>query len=126
MRNTLALFLVAIQVLIVSAASAQVANLYDGTWRGSQPGSQDDVVISLNGDSGTIKVFVKGGPAHNDVCLTRTRPVVVQSSSSETLNLLVKGSEAVPGCPDVQIGFRVVDSKTLEGTGPRKIRFFRD
>ena len=101
-------------IQLMSLATAQVTNPYDGTWRGTRPGFPD-AELYLNGDLGTWKVFYRGAPAHNDACVVRTRPVVVQSTSADKLVFLINGSAMLSGCPDLQVTLKLVDSNTLEG-----------
>jgi hypothetical protein len=123
-RTTLALFVV---LTLSSAAFAQTANPYNGTWAILLEGFERAKV------EGTLTVKDEGGTwsttasARLDPCIGRDTPITVQAAAAEELAFKVNRSQVLTGCPDFAFKFKKVDEKTMKAelTGGRSVTLTR-
>ena len=102
--------------LLVSAiASAQQANLYDGSW--------NMVTTNMKGNKRTGEVIIKdqGGvwkldsSPKNDPCVGIRSPIVVHRASTDELVFEIRKSEALSGCRDHMATMKRIDETSLQG-----------
>ena len=101
-----------------SLAIAQEKISLDGRWLAEYPRRNNatmlEAVVVLKGSSGTWNVTPPSVRARNP-CLGRDYPIAVIAESAESVDLAVRGSQALTGCSDLSVKLKRIDDKTLEG-----------
>jgi len=108
--------LVIAALLAAPIASAQEANLYDGTWKtvleGGKKGGNRSGLVVLKDRGGTWDI---DWSLKNNPCAGIRAPIVIQRASAEELVFQIKRSEALKGCKDNIATLKRVNEATLEG-----------
>ena len=101
-------------VLLGTSALAQDApNPYEGNWTGT---CGVPFELEIHGNAGKWKPHANRGITKNNPCAAYEKPVTVEMATAEHFVFMVKGSEALQGCPDVKLAFHPVDATHLEAT----------
>jgi len=112
-------------------AVGQQANA-NGKWVGTTPsvagGDDINIEVTINDSAGTWMPAASGRVGRVNPCFKKEYPLTVSGDPAVALELDVKGSSALAGCPDFVVRLKRVDDKTFDGlvgTQERPIRLTR-
>jgi hypothetical protein len=102
-----------LSLLGASALAQDAPNPYEGNWAGT---CGIPFELEIHGQTGKWTPHANKGVTKNNPCAAYVKPIVVEKATADELVFMVKGSEAMQGCPDPKLHFHPVDATHMEAT----------